>query len=127
MRYLDFYFLVLKDIIFEKMIFPIVKVIIYYKSYLKCIRLQIFLSKMKKYLVENKNQISYFILKNFKLKKDYSNKNDHFSKVGHFREDANERLFYYGRSWTVILVRTVIDVHFSEDGHGRSFLIGRSF
>ena len=40
----------------------------------------------------------YFILKNFKLKKDYSNKND-FSKVGHFKEDAHVQLFYYGRSF----------------------------
>ena len=35
----------------------------------------------------------YFILKNAKLKKDYSNKKDHFSKVGHFKEDANGRSF----------------------------------
>ena len=50
----------------------------------------------------------YFILKNVKLKKDYSNKNDHFVRL-------------------VILRRTLIDGHFREDGHFSEDVHGRSF
>ena len=34
---------------------------------------------------------------------------------GHFSEHG------HGRSWTLILVRTLMDAHFSEDANGRSF------
>ena len=50
----------------------------------------------------------YFILKNVKLKKDYSNKNDHFVRL-------------------VILRRTLMDGHFREDGHFSEDAHGRSF
>ena len=44
-----------------------------------------------------------------------------FIKDGHFSEDANFSENAHGRSWMVILVRTIIDGHFSEDDHGWSF------
>ena len=76
-------------------------VIVDCKSYLNCIRLQIFLSKMKKYLVENKNQISYFILENFSQKKNNPIKTIILVRL-------------------VILVRTLMYGYFTMDAHGRS-------
>ena len=43
----------------------------------------------------------------------------------HFSKNGHERSFLVGRSWTVILVKTIMDGHFSKDAHGWSFLVGR--
>ena len=49
----------------------------------------------------------------------------------HFSKGAHGRSFLDGRSWTLILVRTLMDAHGRSwtlmDAHGRSFLDGRSW
>ena len=58
------------------------------------------------------HKISYTILKNFKLKK----------KIIPIKTTILIKLAYKGgRSWTVILVRTLMDGHLSKDAHGWSF------